>query len=110
MSSAGFKLTIVGHSLGAGSAAILTVMLQNAGVENVACYAFASPNCMNLDLAQHCAKADLVTSVVFRDDIVARFSPAALAKLLIQLQGFDLEAALKEVSPSLPFYPSFSHF
>ena len=40
---------------------------------------------------------DYVTSVVFRDDIVTRFSPEAIILLHDELQDFDLDAALKKV-------------
>lgn len=97
MAEAGYKITIVGHSLGSGCAAILTYLLKDSGVDNVRCYAFATPNCVDLPLAERCAEEGLVTSVVFRDDIVARFSPEALANLLKELKAFDLDAALKKV-------------
>ena len=95
MAEAGYSIKIVGHSLGAGAAAMLAMWLKRTGVKDVTCYAFATPNCVSLDLAQGCQ--DYVTSVVFRDDIIARFSPAALAKLHKELQDFDVETAVRKV-------------
>lgn len=94
MAEAGYSIKIVGHSLGAGAAAMLAMWLKRTGVKDVTCYAFATPNCVSLDLAQGCQ--DYVTSVVFRDDIIARFSPAALAKLHKELQDFDVETAVRK--------------
>ena len=98
MAEAGFSIMLVGHSLGAGAAALLAMWLKEAGVEKVTCYAFATPNCVSMALAEGCQ--DYVTSVVFRDDIIARFSPAALAKLHKELQDFDVESAMQEVRHS----------
>ena len=99
MAEAGYCIRIVGHSLGAGAAAMLAIWLKRSGVEDVTCYAFATPNCVSLDLAEGCQ--DYVTSVVFRDDIIARFSPAALAKLHKELLDFDVETAVNKVSHEL---------
>ena len=66
-----YRLTLIGHSLGAGAAALLAMMLQARGITNVHCYAFAPPMCCEPDLAAKCS--DYVTSVVFRDDIIARW-------------------------------------
>ena len=52
---------------------------------------------MDLDLAEECFRDKLVTSVALRDDIVARFSPEALAGLLQDLESFNLDDALEEV-------------
>ena len=97
MQDAGFRVTLVGHSLGAGAAALMALMFKAASVSNVTCYAFATPNCVDLALADECS--GYVTSVVFRDDIVARFSPESLALLHRELTEFDLEPALQKVSP-----------
>ena len=95
MAEAGYSIVVVGHSLGAGAAAMLAIWLKQSGVEDVTCFAFATPNCVSLDLATGCQ--DYVTSVVFRDDIIARFSPAALAKLHKELQDLNVERAIKQV-------------
>ena len=65
-----YQLTLVGHSLGAGAAALLAMMLQARGISNMHCYAFAPPMCCEPDLASSCS--DCVTSVVYRDDIISR--------------------------------------
>lgn len=63
-------MTLIGHSLGAGAAALLAMMLQARGISNLHCYAFAPPMCCEPDLAAKCS--EYVTSVVYRDDIIAR--------------------------------------
>ena len=68
-----YKMTLIGHSLGAGAAALLAMMLQARGITNVHCYAFAPPMCCEPDLAAKCS--NYVTSVVFRDDIISRCVP-----------------------------------
>ncbi len=66
-----YQVTLVGHSLGAGAAALLAMMLRAKGITNMHCYAFAPPMCCEPDLAASCS--DHVTSVVFRDDIISRY-------------------------------------
>jgi len=68
-----YQVTLVGHSLGAGAAALLAMMLRAKGITNMHCYAFAPPMCCEPDLAASCS--DHVTSIVFRDDIIARYQP-----------------------------------
>lgn len=60
-------------------------------MERLQCYAFACPPCVHSALAAECK--DYVHSVALRDDVVARFSPQALAGLHEELRAFDLESA-----------------
>jgi len=52
-----------------------------------------------INIEKMCRCEEYVTSIVFRDDIIARFSPEALAGLHKQLLDLDLAAALQKVSP-----------
>ena len=63
---------LVGHSLGAGAASLLALMLESSGLprERLGCLAFAPPMAMVPELADACK--GLITSIVFRDDIVTR--------------------------------------
>ena len=63
-----------GHSMGAGTAALLTMMLRETIPEcaEARCYALACPACMTLELATACK--DYVTSVVHGTDVVPTFS------------------------------------
>lgn len=63
------------------------------GVQRLRCYAFACPPCMDQKLAADCR--DYITAVALRDDVVARFSPQALARLNEELHAFDVEAAMQ---------------
>ena len=67
-----YQLTLVGHSLGAGAASLLAMMLRANGITNLRCYAFAPPMCCEPDLASSCS--DFVTSIVYRDDIISRYA------------------------------------
>ena len=73
-----YQVTLVGHSLGAGAAALLAMMLRAKGITNMHCYAFAPPMCCEPDLAASCS--DHVTSIVFRDDIISRYQPCLHAQ------------------------------
>merc|ERR1711957_244727 len=68
----GYKLRIIGHSLGAGVAAILSVLLRPK-YPNLRCLAFSPPGCvMSENLADDVAS--FTTAYVVNDDIVARTS------------------------------------
>mmetsp|Transcript_23753 Transcript_23753/g.26471 ORF Transcript_23753/g.26471 Transcript_23753/m.26471 type:complete len:830 (-) Transcript_23753:86-2575(-) len=68
----GYKLRIIGHSLGAGVAAILSVLLRPK-YPNIRCLAFSPPGCvMSENLADDVAS--FTTAYVVNDDIVARTS------------------------------------
>uniref|UniRef100_A0A0D9VY46 Fungal lipase-like domain-containing protein n=1 Tax=Leersia perrieri TaxID=77586 RepID=A0A0D9VY46_9ORYZ len=76
------RLVFVGHSLGAGVAALAAVVavrcwLGRLGLHrgDVRCYAMAPPRCMSLGLALE--YADVVHSVVLQDDFLPR-TPAPL--------------------------------
>ncbi|XP_058082647.1 uncharacterized protein LOC131230724 [Magnolia sinica] len=74
-----YRLTFAGHSLGAGVAALLVmVVLQNrhrlGNVERkrIRCYAMAPARCVSLNLAVR--YADVINSVVLQDDFLPRTS------------------------------------
>lgn len=73
----GYRLKIIGHSLGGGTAALLTMMLREAGgpFAGVTCIAVACPSCMTLELAQSCA--DYVTTVVHNADVIPTICPGS---------------------------------
>jgi pimeloyl-ACP methyl ester carboxylesterase len=68
---------IIGHSLGGGTAAMLTMMLREQGglFENATCIAIACPACMTLELAESCTK--YVTTVVNGCDVIPTMSSGA---------------------------------
>ncbi|KAI3781211.1 hypothetical protein L2E82_11220 [Cichorium intybus] len=72
-----YKMVFVGHSLGAGVASLLTVLVVNhrdmlGGIprELVKCYAIAPTRCLSLNLAVK--YADVIHSVVLQDDFLPR--------------------------------------
>ncbi|CAI9299067.1 unnamed protein product [Lactuca saligna] len=74
-----YKMVFVGHSLGAGVATLLTVLVVNhrdmlGGIprELVKCYAIAPTRCLSLNLALK--YADVIYSIVLQDDFLPRTS------------------------------------
>ena len=63
--SAGYRITLVGHSLGAGVASLWAAFLKRKGIgaDSLACYAYEVPPCMDLRLAHFCKGAPLVTGL-----------------------------------------------
>ncbi|KAK9820663.1 hypothetical protein WJX74_001715 [Apatococcus lobatus] len=94
MAAAGYTITITGHSLGAGAAAMIGLLLRKRGVKGLKVYGFATPACMDSRLSKECR--DFTHSVVFRDDIVPRFSPEALLNLNDQINDFDAEQEIDD--------------
>ena len=58
-------------SLGAGTAALVSCIMQSQHGVASECFGFATPSCMDAAAA---ARMDHVTSVILRDDIVPRAS------------------------------------
>jgi hypothetical protein len=81
----GFSLYLVGHSLGAGTAAMLTMMLRERGgaFAGARCVAIACPACMTLELARSCA--GYVTTVVNATDVVPTICPATADALRLEV-------------------------
>ncbi|GMF27202.1 unnamed protein product [Phytophthora lilii] len=81
----GYHIVFSGHSLGAGCAALLSVMLQKE-FDDLECFAYAVPACVNLSVAESCN--DFVHSIVLRDDIVPRAKASNVLKLVDELKNF----------------------
>ncbi|CAI5709235.1 unnamed protein product [Peronospora farinosa] len=81
----GYHIVFAGHSLGAGCAALLSVMLQKEFAD-LECFAYAVPACVNLSVAESCN--DFVHSIVLRDDIVPRAKASNVLKLVDELKNF----------------------
>lgn len=78
-----YGLTLTGHSLGAGTAILLSIILKPA-YPNLRCLAFSPPGCtLSPGLASRCAS--FVTSVVVGHDIVARSSLTSAEELRDQV-------------------------
>ncbi|CAN1287444.1 Diacylglycerol lipase-alpha [Linum perenne] len=75
-----YKLKIVGHSLGGGTAALLTyVMREHHEFFTTTCVAFAPAACMTWELAE--SGNDFITSVINGADLVPTFSAASVDDL-----------------------------
>ncbi|KAF2300943.1 hypothetical protein GH714_018481 [Hevea brasiliensis] len=75
-----YKLKIVGHSLGGGTAALLTYVLREQNELSMAsCVTFAPAACMTWELAE--SGNDFITSVINGADLVPTFSAAAVDDL-----------------------------
>lgn len=75
------RLRVVGHSLGAGVAALLTALWVDAGQfpgADVQCVAFACPQVLDMQLA---SAAEHTTSVILDRDLVPRFGRATATDL-----------------------------
>mmetsp|Transcript_12466 Transcript_12466/g.17271 ORF Transcript_12466/g.17271 Transcript_12466/m.17271 type:complete len:540 (-) Transcript_12466:43-1662(-) len=66
----GYKLIVIGHSLGAGTASLLSTLLHDEYNIDLHCYALAPPCVLSLDLAAQCSS--FITSVIVNDDIIPR--------------------------------------
>ncbi|XP_044289035.1 diacylglycerol lipase-beta [Varanus komodoensis] len=67
-----YKLVVVGHSLGGGTASILAIMLRNA-FPTLRCYAFSPPGgLLSKSLAEYTKQ--FIVSVIVGKDFVARLS------------------------------------
>lgn len=77
LANPGYKLYLVGHSLGGGTAAMLTMMLRESGgvFSDATCTAIACPACMTLELAKSCS--GYVTTIIHGADVIPTISPGS---------------------------------
>lgn len=78
----GYRLVLAGHSLGAGAAILLGVLLRSRilTLDNLHVYAFATPPILDHDVAL--SVSPYVTSIVNNSDIIPRWGLANLAVFL----------------------------
>eukprot|EP00124_Ichthyophonus_hoferi_P004262 Ihof_evm2s449 gene=Ihof_evmTU2s449 len=70
-----YVVSIVGHSLGAGTASVLALLYAERHPDlPLHCYAFGPPGVFDIDMANDIKTKSLITSFVYRDDIVCRLS------------------------------------
>ncbi|XP_020584054.1 uncharacterized protein LOC110027105 isoform X2 [Phalaenopsis equestris] len=75
-----YQLRVVGHSLGGGTAALLTYILrEHQEFATASCVSFAPAACMSWDLAE--SGTHFVTSVINGADLVPTFSAASVDDL-----------------------------
>ncbi|MFS8033656.1 putative fungal lipase-like domain, alpha/Beta hydrolase [Helianthus anomalus] len=85
-----YKLQIVGHSLGGGTAALLTYVLrEQKELSSTTCLTFAPGACMTWELAD--SGNEFITSVINGADLVPAFSAASVDDLIdIRVQVFKI--------------------
>ncbi|KAH9602787.1 hypothetical protein KSS87_023074 [Heliosperma pusillum] len=96
----GYRLRLVGHSLGAATASLLAIMLRKKSDSElgfdpnmVTAVGIATPPCVSKELAESCS--GYVTNVVMQDDIVPRLSVASLSRLRNEIIQTDWKTALQ---------------
>jgi len=93
-----YKVTICGHSLGAGVSSLFGIMLKDKfPTLKLQVYAFATPACCSLEVAAECE--DFVTSVVNNNDCVPRLSLLNLRTMYRLFMLIDSKLAAKGLSP-----------
>ncbi|CAI9107670.1 OLC1v1007083C1 [Oldenlandia corymbosa var. corymbosa] len=97
----GFRLRIVGHSLGGAIASLLAIMLRKRSMKElgfdpqiVSAVGFASPPCVSRELAESCS--DYVSTVVMQDDIIPRLSVGTLTRLRNEIIQTDWVTVLEK--------------
>ena len=102
--SVGYRIVVCGHSLGAGVAAILSVLLTSNlyshlnVLDSVDTFAYAIPSCMSMALCEQinsetaarragAKQGIMLTSVVLRDDIVPRIGQKPLEDFVERLES-----------------------
>nr|XP_043609981.1 uncharacterized protein LOC122581770 [Erigeron canadensis] len=90
----GFRLRLVGHSLGGAIASMLAIMLRRKSSEElgfnpeiVTAVGYGTPPCVSKELAECCS--DYVTTVCMQDDIIPRLSVATLMRLRNEILQTD---------------------
>ncbi|KAK9057378.1 hypothetical protein SSX86_022213 [Deinandra increscens subsp. villosa] len=90
----GFRLRLVGHSLGGAIASMLAIMIRKKTSEElgfspeiVTAVGYGTPPCVSRELAECCH--DYVTTVCMQDDIIPRLSVATLVRLRNEILRTD---------------------
>jgi hypothetical protein len=93
------KLTLVGHSLGAGVASIAGIEFNDLKNFSVEVIGFGCPSLLSKDLAE---KSTFITTVVNDSDCIPRTSAATVTNLLLSLVEFNwIPYAKKDVGHAL---------
>ncbi|GMN48951.1 hypothetical protein TIFTF001_018115 [Ficus carica] len=97
----GFRLRLVGHSLGGATASLLAIMLRKKSLKElgfspdiVSAIGYATPPCVSKELAESCS--DYVTTVVMQDDIIPRLSVASLTRLRNEILDTDWTSVVEK--------------
>ena len=107
------RLVLVGHSLGAGAAAIAAMELKEYDFLEVEALGFGCPSLLSRDLSE--STKDYITTVVNDADIVSRMSGASMTNMFLDLMDYDwthdaladLEFSLDRAKEAFPDVASF---
>ncbi|KAJ0258372.1 Alpha/beta-Hydrolases superfamily protein [Hirschfeldia incana] len=97
----GYKLRLVGHSLGGAIASLMAIMLRKMpreelgfDAEIISAVGYATPPCVSRELAENCS--EFVTTIVMQDDIIPRLSQASLARLRDEILQTDWTSVIEK--------------
>ncbi|KAL1187978.1 hypothetical protein V5N11_007521 [Cardamine amara subsp. amara] len=97
----GYKLRLVGHSLGGAIASLMAIMLRKMpreelgfDAETISAVGYATPPCVSKELAENCS--EFVTTIVMQDDIIPRLSSASLARLRNEILQTDWTSVIEK--------------
>jgi hypothetical protein len=102
------KLTLIGHSLGAGAASIAGMELQQKDFIDVQVVGFGCPALLSKELAQEAES--YITTVIADDDFCPRLSSATMMNAIIDIGSYnwipyarrDIEDVVDQVQSFLP--------
>lgn len=90
------KLTLLGHSLGAGAAAIACIEFNDEPNIEASCIGFGCPALLNKELSEKWK--DKITTIISDSDCVPRMSGATAANMLMDVLEYDgTEFAMEDV-------------
>ncbi|CAI8602865.1 unnamed protein product [Vicia faba] len=97
----GYRLRLVGHSLGGAIASLLAIMIHRKSAKElgfspdiVSAVAYGTPPCVSKELTESCA--GYVTTVVMQDDIIPRVSVASLTRLRNEILQTDWTSVIEK--------------
>ncbi|KAJ3676113.1 hypothetical protein LUZ60_003525 [Juncus effusus] len=98
----GYKIKIVGHSMGGGTAALLTyIMREHEEFLSTSCVAFAPAACMTWELAE--SGKPFITAIVNGTDLVPTFSTASIDDLRSEVTASSWINDLRDQVQQTPF-------
>lgn len=97
----GFRLRLVGHSLGGATASLLAIMMHQKSSkqlgfspDSISAVGYGTPPCVSREIADGCSH--YVRNVVMQDDIIPRLSAASLTRLRNEILQTDWKGVLEK--------------